>query len=138
MNTIRLWLIATLLALLPGTLQARPFPQDQPAKQAEPAAPHRDLEKPDIPAKVLKLAIPEYPELARRDGVSGTIQLIVLVDEKGAPVEVVDNTFTGDGHDPRLMKAAYHAAMQCTFIPATKNGRAIPSHVSVPFAFKRN
>lgn len=84
----------------------------------------------EIPQKVRNI-VPEYPEMARRAGIEGTVTLKVLVNEKGAvdSVEVVDGP-------PVFRKNSVQAAKSTVFKPAKYNDRAVACWVIMPFRFK--
>lgn len=84
----------------------------------------------EIPQKI-KNIVPEYPEMARRAGIEGTVTLKVLVNEKGAvdSVEVIDGP-------PAFRKNSVQAAKSTVFKPAKYNDRAVACWVIMPFRFK--
>lgn len=73
---------------------------------------------------------PDYPEMARRAGIQGTVMLKVLVNTKG----LVDSVEVQSG--PSVFhKSAIAAAKATRFDPARQNDRAVPCWVIMPFRF---
>ena len=83
----------------------------------------------EIPKK-LNNVIPEYPAMAERAGVEGSVTLKVLVGVSGSvdSVEVVSG--------PKIfIESAVDAAKRTRFVPAKYNGEAVASWVLMPFRF---
>lgn len=78
-----------------------------------------------------KTAIPpEYPEMARRAGIEGTVYLKVLVNARGT----VDSVEVQSG--PAIFhKPAEAAARATAFTPALQNDRPVACWVMMPFRF---
>jgi TonB family protein len=74
--------------------------------------------------------VPEYPSIAARAGIGGTVTLKVLVNATGA----IDSIAVLDGPDI-LRAAAVDAARATTFKPARHNNRAVSCWVILPFRF---
>ncbi len=86
----------------------------------------------DKPAQATSTVQPDYPELARQAGVSGTIVVQALVGADGSVLEArVLNS------NPLLNEAAESAVRRFRFQPATAGGVPVASWVSVPLTFKR-
>lgn len=87
------------------------------------------VEKYPVPIKIVQ---PEYPEMARRAGLEGTVQVKCWVDKEGKVKKVV------------LLKAepeifaqpAIDAAYKWVFTPAIMNNGPVSVWTSVPFRFK--
>jgi protein TonB len=75
---------------------------------------------------------PEYPEIAKRAGLEGTVYVKVLVDKEGKPKKaVVIKT------DAELFnQAAIDAALKSVFSPAIQNNKPVTVWVVVPFKFQ--
>jgi protein TonB len=73
---------------------------------------------------------PEYPSLAVRAGIGGTVTLKVLVNATGA----IDSIVVMDGPEI-LRQSAVDAARATTFKPARHNNRAVSCWVFLPFRF---
>jgi protein TonB len=87
------------------------------------------LEKYPIPIREVK---PEYPELARRMGVEGTVTVKILIDKYGKPEKAeILRTDT-----ELLNEAAIQAAMKWLFVPAVMNNNTVAVWVAVPFRFR--
>jgi periplasmic protein TonB len=89
------------------------------------------VEKMPVPVKTVQ---PEYPEIARRAGVEGTVWVKVLVDKEGkakkALIQKSDAEIFND--------AAIAAALQFVFTPAIMNSGPVAVWASIPFRFKLN
>jgi protein TonB len=83
------------------------------------------------PSKLMYQVSPQYPILAHRMHVSGTVTLEALIDEEGtvSRVEVVD------GH-PLLRAAAVEAVKHWRYSPTMQNGEPIPVIATIKIAFK--
>lgn len=73
---------------------------------------------------------PEYPDLAERGEVEGTVRVELVIDAEGK----VTSTTALDGHE-LLTEAALRAAEQFLFKPATRDGQPVPCRLVIPFAF---
>lgn len=88
-------------------------------------------EKGPVPVKMVQ---PDYPDIARRAGVEGTVIVKIWVDKEGKPKKaVVVKSDAEIFNDP-----ATKAAMQWVFTPALMNNGPVPVWASVPFRFKLN
>lgn len=98
-----------------------------------------DEDPPDFVAveklpELIKQVKPDYPEIARRAQVEGTVYVKVLVDKEGKPKK------------PSIVKSdaeifnepALAAAMQCLFLPAIMNNGPVAVWTTIPFHFKLN
>lgn len=76
---------------------------------------------------------PDYPIVAIREGVQGTVLLRVLVDATGKPVEVLILKSSGS----RLLDnaARKHVLAAWRFHPAQRDGRAVQAWAQVPVKF---
>lgn len=70
--------------------------------------------------KAISLPKPEYPESARKAGVTGTLRVQILVDETGNVVSA--KTLSGP-EDSELRASAESAAMRSKFSPTTLEGQ---------------
>jgi TonB family protein len=83
-----------------------------------------------IPPKRINTIIPEYPEMASRSGIEGTVYLKLLVNSRG----MVDSVEVQRG--PKVFqKSAVDAARATKFTPARKNDTAVAWWVFLPFRF---
>jgi periplasmic protein TonB len=89
------------------------------------------VEKPPVPIKQVR---PEYPDIARRAGVEGTVWLKILVDKQGKAKKVI--IIKSDAEI--FNEPAIAAAMQWVFTPAIMNSGPITVWVAVPFRFRLN
>ena len=76
---------------------------------------------------------PKYPRRARKKGFEGNVILEVLVDEKGAVLEL--KVFKSSGYEI-LDKSALSSVQKWLFEPGTKNGNAVKMWVRVPVRFR--
>ena len=74
----------------------------------------------------------EYPLLARRAGIEGTVVVQVVVEPDGKPS---DPTVTRSAHEI-LDQAAVDAVMQQRFNPGRQRGRPVRVHMAIPVRFK--
>jgi protein TonB len=86
----------------------------------------------DSPPQIATIVKPAYPPLALKARIGGTVVLRVLVSEKGLPVEVA----VLRGAPAGLDEAAIAAVRRWTFIPATKDGVAVRTWMTVPIPFE--
>ncbi|MBI4548901.1 MAG: energy transducer TonB [Ignavibacteriae bacterium] len=87
------------------------------------------VEKNPMPVKQVK---PEYPEIARRSGIEGTVWVKILVDKEGRAKKAVIIRSNAE----ILNDAAIQAALQWSFTPAIMNGGPVAVWVAVPFRFE--
>ena len=89
------------------------------------------VEKQPVPVKSVQ---PEYPEIARRASVEGTVWVKILVDKEGkAKKAVVMKSDAEIFNDPSIK-----AALQWVFTPAMMNNGPVAVWAMVPFHFKLN
>lgn len=89
------------------------------------------VEKQPVPVKEVR---PEYPEIAKRAGVEGTVWVKVLVDKEGkAKKAVIMKSDAEIFNEP-----AVAAAMQWVFTPAIMNNGPVSVWAAIPFRFKLN
>ena len=96
-----------------------------------PPADFKPVEKYPVP---LTTVAPEYPEIARRAGIEGTVWVKIWVTKEGKvkTAQVVKS-------DAEIFnQAAIDAAMQWRFTPAVMNNGPVAVWVSIPFKFKLN
>lgn len=111
--------------------------------QAAPAA-----QQPDVNARLLRYAEPEYPRAARRRGIEAEVVIEVDIDPQGRvqSAAVVRRVLLGqDGESARtvdqldygLEEAALTAARQCLFRPARANGEPVSTRTTLTIRFGR-
>jgi protein TonB len=76
---------------------------------------------------------PAYPKLAKQAGLTGIVQVQLLVDEQG---NVLKSQVAKSSGVASLDEAATEAALKCKFKPAIQNGRPIKIWVTFPFIFE--
>ncbi len=80
------------------------------------------------------LRLLEYPELARKAGIEGTVVIGVLVDEKGNTVKT--QVLKSDATKLGFEEAAIKALMQMKWKPAKQRDKPVKVWISVPVRFK--
>ena len=104
-------------------------------------------EAPDTSSEVISADIPwgtgnvmdfisgavTYPEAAKKDSVEGTVTVEFTISETGA----VTNARVRESLHPILDSVAIATAMSMPpWNPATKDGKAIPTSISIPVSFR--
>ncbi len=79
-------------------------------------------------------AQPEYPDLAKRAGIEGTVYVKILVSKEGKPIKAV--VIKSDSEV--FNQPAINAAMKFVFTPAIQHKSPVMVWVVVPFRFKLN
>ena len=74
---------------------------------------------------------PEYPEIAKRAGITGKVFVKVLVDKNGSPKKAIVIKSDSELFNP----SAVDAAMKSKFTPAINNGEAIAVWIVLPYKF---
>ena len=75
-----------------------------------------------VNGKAVALPVPEYPVEARQAGITGTVNVQVVIDETGKVISAK----TVDGvNNAALRKAAEAAALKATFLPTTLSGEPV-------------
>jgi protein TonB len=77
-------------------------------------------------------AKPEYPEIAKRAGITGKVFVKVLVDKEGKPKRAVVIKTDSD----LFNDAAIAAAMKSAFTPALQNNHPIAVWIVLPYKFQ--
>lgn len=125
---------------VPAAAAAKPTPIPLSTSVAtQPAAPavHRGdlvpLSEVDAWPEILTVVKPDYPEIARKMNISGTVFLNVLVNESGGVSDLKVTREAGTQYG--LTRAAETAVRHWTFKPATKGGVPVKTWftVQVPF-----
>jgi TonB family protein len=113
----------------PGSTVEKEAPPPPPSSKGSPQRP-RDLPRDLVEAVVIKRVRPMYPPGARTMGVSGKVEVRVVISESGRVVEAT----AINGHNT-LRQAAVDAALQWVYKPATRNGIPVKTEAVVPFTF---
>ena len=74
---------------------------------------------------------PEYPEIAKRAGITGKVFVKVLVDKNGSPKKAIVIKSDSELFNP----SAVDAAMKSKFTPAINKGEAIAVWIVLPYRF---
>lgn len=80
---------------------------------------------------MLKHVTPDYPDLARKAQIEGTVVVTVTIDKKGN----VENAIIFKSI-PMLDEAALAAARHCKFKPAKQRDKFVKVKMNVPFNFR--
>ena len=91
--------------------------------------PAKDL---DVYPQASKRITPVYPQAARDTRITGSVTLLVLIDEAG---RVVSTSVTDAAPDGVFEQAAQHALENAAFYPAQKDGRPVRSRILVKIEF---
>jgi protein TonB len=88
----------------------------------------------DDPPQLIRMVTPVYPDRARKAGVDGRVDFIILVDEKGDVVEADVVAATPAGY---FEQAAREAVLNWKYKPARLRNRAVRARLnqSVYFSF---
>jgi protein TonB len=101
--------------------------------------PKENSDDPDINAftaveklpEMVVAAKPEYPEIAKRAGITGKVFVKVLVDKEGRPKKAV--VIKSDSE--LFNQAAVDASMKSAFTPALQNNHPIAVWIVLPYRF---
>jgi protein TonB len=89
------------------------------------------VEKQPVPVKQVQ---PEYPEIARRSSMEGTVWVKILVDKEGKAKKALVMKSDAEIFNDVAIKAA----LQWVFTPAMMNNGPVAVWAAVPFRFKLN
>lgn len=112
-----------------GNELTRDVPPELPRKEMKPPQP-KLVSLGVIESKVIRKAVPPYPELAKRARASGPVPVQILLDEQG---RVVSARATS-GH-PLLRQAAEQAAFQTRFSPTLLSKQPVKVSGIITFNF---
>lgn len=106
---------------LPASIvAARPVTPDLPPSQSQGV----------VPGKLIKRVLPQYPDMARRAGVSGDVVMTAVIQTNGMlrQLKVVSGS-------PLLREAALDAARQWRYSPYMLGGKPVEAetHITVSF-----
>ncbi len=104
-----------------------PFP-DLPK---EPGGGLREFMYFEMPPRLVRGAMPKYPELARKAGVEGVVVVHVTVDDTGRVVDAWIAASQAEILDESAIKAAY----EHMFDPALQNDVPVKATISLSFRF---
>ena len=82
--------------------------------------------------EVVMSSVPEYPDLAKRIGLEGSVTVNVLLDKEGK----VKKTQLMKSTDDVFTQPALEAAKKWIFTPAIMNGKPVLVWVAIPFRFR--
>ena len=87
----------------------------------------------EVAPRALAWVMPEYPRLARRSGLEGTVWVKMLVDEEGHVRDV--RIAKASGVNAGFERVTLEAARRTRFSPAIQTGHPIAVWISVPYRF---
>ena len=108
-----------------------------PSERSEPISsnppePDRSTSNPVIsPPKAIDEIVPDYPGLALRDGIEGSVVLRLTIDATGRVIEAEVAEPAGHGFD----ESARRAASRTRYQPALRDGVAVPSRILTRIEF---
>ena len=82
--------------------------------------------------EVVMSSVPEYPDLAKRIGLEGSVTVNVLLDKDGK----VKKTLLIKSTDDMFIQASLEAAKKWVFTPALMNNKPVLVWVAIPFRFR--
>ncbi len=74
----------------------------------------------------------QYPELARKAGIEGTVIVSFVVNKGGVPIDLKIARGVGGGLD----QAAINAVQKVRFTPGIQRGRPVPVRMDIPVRFE--
>lgn len=92
-----------------------------------------ELSEVDTPPQVLRSVSPQYPFLAKRNNIEGSVTLRFIVDSEGNVVEPEVSKSEPEGV---FDEAALEAISKYKFKPAVKNGKNVDCIVNAPMKFE--
>ena len=117
---------------LPGDPEPAAFAVGDATSPAIPDLVHYPAKDLDLYPQALKRIAPAYPQAARDAQVTGSVTLLVLIDEAG---RVVGTSVTDSAPDGVFEQAAQQALADTAFFPAQKDGRAVRSRILMKIEF---
>lgn len=79
----------------------------------------------------LKTPPPKYPESLKREGVSGVVAVVIVIDEKGSII----GSSIAKSSNSEFEKPALDAVKNWKFKPAKKDGTPVKVRVTIPLRF---
>ncbi len=118
----------------PAAVVATPVPVAAPVARVEPPAPARQPAVDFIAPMVVRRAPAQYPPQAKRQGLSGVVELDLLVDESGNPKDIRVVRAEPEG---TFDLAAIRSVMRWKFEPAKRNGQIEAARTRAVVQFKQ-
>lgn len=79
----------------------------------------------------VKTPPPRYPDSLKREGVSGVVAVVIVIDEKGA---IMSSSIAKSSH-AEFERPALEAVKNWKFKPAKKDGNPVKVRVTIPLRF---
>jgi periplasmic protein TonB len=89
---------------------------------------HTKVDENPVPVKTPP---PKYPDSLKREGVSGVVAVVLVIDEKGG---IMSSTISKSSH-PDFERPALEAVKNWKFKPAKKDGNPVKVRVTIPLRF---
>ena len=126
--------LAVCLSWLVAGVCAYPVAHAQQDEVSAPVTPNVGEARPPVivPPKLKQFIEPVYPPDALAQGISGRVEIEMVIGVDGKPNDLRLKTPAGHGFD----EAALAAAQQLSFEPATRDGVPIAARVVLPYAFE--
>jgi len=86
----------------------------------------------DTPPTVKQRVIPEYPEIAKKAGIEGSVLVHLFVDEHGKVLKA----YVAVSLEPSMDQAALEATRKTTFHPALQRDKPVGVWVAYPVRFQ--
>ncbi len=88
----------------------------------------------DTPPTLVQSVEPEYPDMAQSAEASGSVMVIVVIDENGKVISATIDQSQSTAMEA-LEEAAIAAALKFLFNPAKQRDRAVKARIGIPFDF---
>lgn len=79
----------------------------------------------------VKTPPPRYPDSLKREGISGVVAVVIVIDEKGG---IINSSIAKSSHT-EFERPALEAVRNWKFKPAKKDGNAVKVRVTIPLRF---
>ena len=121
--------------IVPGSQMKAPEPPPPPQPAEKPVERKSDTRVSEgvLQGSAVSKEVPRYPEMAKRSGVQGPVQVLITIDETGQVVEA-----TVINGNPLLRSAALEAARRWRFSPTLLSRVAVRVQGVLTFDFKLN
>jgi protein TonB len=120
------------LLVFPGTALASQATSGQPQQKTSADVPRRVRVGGQVMgSKLIRRIDPEYPEMAKKNHIRGTVHLQIVIDRDG---KVIETKVLGG--DPLLAQAAIEALRQWVYRPTTINREPVQVQTDVDIDFK--
>ena len=107
--------------------------EEMPTQAEDAASDNQTYKQSDVTRKAIVVSkpYPPYTEKARRNQITGTVRLRIVLAASGKVINIVPLSRLADGLTEKAMLAASHIK----FIPAIKEGRYVSQYVTIEYNF---